>query len=98
MALQHLYVDRRSCIDEICSLIKDDVIKDQNEKLGCTGLSYWEMLVLAAVRLGSDLDLDQLQDLADNHQKLRQMLQLGQFDVKRYPRSTILDSHVSFLS
>ena len=92
MALQHLYVNRRSCIEEICSLIKDDVIKDQNEKLGCTGLSYWETLVLAAARLGSDLDLDQLQDLADNHQKLRQMLQLGQFDVKRYPRSTIHDN------
>ena len=37
MALQHLYVNRRSCIEEICSLIKDDVIKDQNEKLGDLG-------------------------------------------------------------
>lgn len=92
MALQHLYVNRRSCIEEICSLIKDDIIKDQNDKLGCTGLSYWEALVLASVRLGCDLDFDALQDLADNHQQLRQMLMLGRFDPKRYPRSTIHDN------
>jgi hypothetical protein len=92
MALQHFYVNQRSSVDEICTLIKDDIIEEQNEKLGCTGLSYWEILVLASVRLGSDLDYDQLQDLADNHQKLRQMLMLGQFDIKRYPRSTIHDN------
>lgn len=92
MALQHLYVDRRCCIEEICSLIKDDIIKDQNDKLGCTGLSYWEALVLASVRLGCNLDFDALQDLADNHQQLRQMLMLGRFDLKRYPRSTIHDN------
>ncbi|GAF86509.1 unnamed protein product, partial [marine sediment metagenome] len=38
------------------------------------------------------LDFDALQDLADNHQQLRQMLQLGRFDLKRYPRSTIHDN------
>ena len=92
MSLQHFYLNRRSSVYEICSLIKDDIIEDQNDKLGCTGLSYWEILVLSSVRLGCDLDYDQLQDLADNHQKLRQMLMLGCFDLKRYPRSTIHDN------
>ena len=92
IALQHLYVNQRSSVDEICTLIKNDIIEEQHEKLGCTGLSYWEILVLASIRLGCDLDYDQLQDLADNHQKLRQMLMLGQFDIKRYPRSTIHDN------
>lgn len=89
MALQHLYSNRVSAVQHICRLIREDIIDRQDERIGCTGLSYWEILVLAAVRLGCNLDYDQLSDLADNHAKLRQMMGLGYFDTKRYPRSTI---------
>lgn len=95
MALQHLYVNRKSSVRKICKLIREDIIDHQDEKYGCTGLSYWEILVLASVRLGCDLDYDQLNDLADNHAKLRQIMGLGRFDTKRYPRSTINDNLTS---
>ena len=51
--------------------------------------------MLASVRLGCNLDYDQLSDLADNHLRLRQMMGLGPFDINRYPRSTIHDNLTS---
>lgn len=89
MALQYLYTNRVTAVQRICELIRNDIIDKQDETIGCTGLSYWEILVLASVRLGCNLDYDQLSDLADNHAKVRQMMGLGYFDTKRYPRSTI---------
>lgn len=95
MALQHLYVNRRCTIKKICELIQADLLNGSSHKRGCNGLSSWEALILASVRLGCNLDYDQLSDLADNHVKLRQLMGLGAFDVKQYPRSTIHDNLTS---
>lgn len=92
MSLQHLYVHEKESLKEILSFIKSDINSDESDKLGCSGLNYWEVLVLASVRLGCDLDFDALQDLADNHRNLRQMLMVGPYDGNRYPRSTIHDN------
>ena len=92
MSLQHLYVHEKEALNEILNFIKSDINRDGSDKLGCCGLNYWEVLVLASVRLGCDLDFDALQDLADNHRNLRQMLRVGPYDDKRYPRSTIHDN------
>lgn len=94
-ALQYLYVKRPNVMKKICSLIQADLLKGRSHKYGCTGLSSWEALVLASVRLGCNLDYDQLSDLADNHLRLRQMMGLGPFDINRYPRSTIHDNLTS---
>jgi hypothetical protein len=40
-------------------------------------MSYWEILVLAGARLGCGYDYDQLQDLAENHHALRQVMGIG---------------------
>jgi hypothetical protein len=56
-------------------------------------MSHWEILVLAAVRLGCNMDFDFLADLATNHQKLREMLLISKWDDKRYARSTIHDNY-----
>ena len=92
MSLQHLYVHEKNTVNEILDFIKSDINQQDSDKLGCCGLKYWEILVLASVRLGCDLDFDALQDLADNHRTLRQMLMVGPYDDKRYPRSTIHDN------
>ena len=92
MALQHLYVNEKEALKEILNSIKSDINRDDSDRLGCSGLNYWEVLVLASVRLGCDLDFDALQDLADNHRNLRQMLMVGPYDDNRYPRSTIHDN------
>jgi len=41
---------------------------------GRPGLDLWHILVLGVVRLGLDADWDRLEDLANHHTLLRQML------------------------
>lgn len=97
MALQHLHVNCRPVLEEILELIKADIARQPKPKLGCKGMGYWQILVLAGLRLGANLDYDQLSDLANSHTKVREMLGHGPLDPKRYPKSTIHDN-VSSLS
>jgi len=94
MALHHLYQSPKTQRD-ILKLIAKDINEKTSSKIGCTGLQYWEVLVLAAVRLGCNLDYDALADLATNHRKLRFLLGLGEWGTgKGYRRSTIQDNLV----
>jgi transposase, IS5 family len=75
-ALQHVYADdalRR----QLLALVGKDVNGSTNRRLGRRGLNYWEIAVLAATRLGCNLDYDKLQDLAENHRRLRQIMGIG---------------------
>ena len=71
------------------NLIEKDIIGDKSKSRGVPGLDYWDIWVLAFVRHGCKLNYDALQDLANNHMKLRQMLGLWEMDIKRYSRSTL---------
>ena len=76
-SLQHLYSQpqlRQQALD----LIKQDVVGDADPNRGRPGLTLWQILVLAAVRLGCDCTYDHLQDLAENHNNLRHILQVLQ--------------------
>ncbi len=68
--LQHIYKqpDLRS---KILDLVAKDVNNDSRDDCGREGIGYWELTVLAAVRLGCNLDYDKLQDLAEQHRALR---------------------------
>lgn len=89
MALKHLYVHSKDTLDLILGLIDADMRCAENPNRGCIGMSHWENLVLASLRLGCNLDYDQLADLATNHRKIRQLLGLSNWDDKLYRRSTI---------
>jgi transposase, IS5 family len=73
VALQHLYCQRDHC-QTLLELIAQDVNGQSQANRGRPGLSYWEIIVLAGVRLGCNCDYDALQDLAENHRTLRQIL------------------------
>jgi len=75
-ALQHIYT-RPEVRDSILGAIARDVNGKSSAKRGRTGLDYWSILVLAAARLGCNLDYDQLQNLAENHRSLRQIMGIG---------------------
>ena len=80
-ALQHVYEDlpsRRQLLD----LVGKDVCGGCNRKLGRQGLDYWSITVLAAVRLGCNLDYDKLQNLAEEHRTLRLMMGIGDWEEK----------------
>jgi IS5 family transposase len=75
-ALQHLYADD-SLRRELLALVGKDVNGDTSRKHGRRGMNYWEITVLAAARLGCNLDYDKLQDLAENHRNLRHIMGIG---------------------
>jgi hypothetical protein len=75
-ALQHIYANA-TLRNQILGLIGHDVNKDTSAECGREGMDYWHILVLAAVRLGCNFDYDRLQDLADNHRRLRHIMGIG---------------------
>jgi len=78
-ALKHIYSDIK-LRDEILQRIAKDVNATSSSNHGRKGLWYWQILVLAAVRLGCNFDYDRLQDLAENHRKLRHIMSIGDWD------------------
>ena len=78
-ALQHIY-STPQVRDSILKAIARDVNGKSSAKHGRPGLSYWEILVLAAARLGCGCNYDQLQDLAENHRALRQIMGIGDWE------------------
>lgn len=78
-ALQHIY-SQPKLREEILRPIAQDVNRTTSRRRGRTGMDYWQILVLAAVRLGCNLDYDKLQDLAEQHRALRQVMGIGDWD------------------
>ena len=78
-ALQQIY-SRPDLRDQILDLIEADVNQDARDDVGREGLDYWQILVLAAVRLGCNLNYDKLQDLAEQHRSLRQIMGIGDWN------------------
>ena len=78
-ALQHVYGDVQMR-GELLRVVGNDINPDTSRKHGRRGLSYWEITVLAATRLGCNLDYDKLQDLAENHRSLRQIMGIGNWE------------------
>ena len=78
-ALKHIYSQPR-LREEILRAIARDVNRTTSRHRGRAGMDYWQILVLAAVRLGCNLDYDKLQDLAEQHRALRQMMGIGDWD------------------
>lgn len=75
-ALQHIY-SQPELRAEILDSIARDVNQGARDDLGREGMDYWQILVLAAVRLGCNLDYDKLQNLAEEHRALRHIMGIG---------------------
>jgi IS5 family transposase len=78
-ALQHIYGNRR-LREELLQLVAKDVNGESSANRGREGMTYWQILVLAAARQELNLDYDGLQDLAENHRNLRHMMELGDWE------------------
>ena len=77
--LQHVY----TCGElrrKVVKLVADDINEESRRDVGRPGLDDWQIVVLAAIRLGCNCDYDKLQDQAENHRSLRIMLGLGDWD------------------
>jgi IS5 family transposase len=78
-ALQHVY-EQPQLRQEILDLVGKDVNRDSSPDRGREGLSYWTIMVLAAVRLGCNFDYDKLQDLAEQHRTLRLLMGISDWE------------------
>lgn len=91
--LQQLY-SLQELRDQITSLIARDVNSDTRTDIGREGYNYWQIAVLGIVRLGCNLNYDQLQDLCENHRALRGILGVGDWDNTSFNWQRIRDTLV----
>jgi transposase, IS5 family len=75
-ALQHIHT-QPTLRDQLLAAVAQDASATASPDLGRPGLDYWSILVLAAVRLGCNLDYDRLQNLAEEHRSLRLIMGVG---------------------
>jgi IS5 family transposase len=98
--LQHIYSTPK-VRDSILKAIARDVNGRSSARRGRPGMSYWEILVLAAARLGCGYNYDQLQDLAENHHALRQVMGIGDWESDQQTRKRFdwrrIESNVNLL-
>ena len=78
-ALQHIY-GQPALRDELLDAVAHDVNGSSDPQRGRPGMHYWSILVLAAVRLGCNLNYDKLQNLAEEHRSLRNIMGIGGWD------------------
>lgn len=65
---------------KLVKLVAEDLNEDSRRDVGRPGLDDWQVVVLAAVRLGCNYDYDKLQDQCENHRVLRTLLGVGAWD------------------
>ena len=80
---------------EVFALLEAAILADK-QATGRRGMDLWQILVLGVVRLGLDADWDRLEDLANHHTLIRQMLGVPATpwgaDAKVFARQTLRDN------
>lgn len=77
--LKHVF-GQQTLRDRVIELVAADINESTRDDVGREGLDYWQIVVLAVVRLGCNLDYDKLQDHCENHRALRCLLLAGDWD------------------
>src|SRR3990172_5799912 len=71
-ALQYIYLTPE-LNEEVLRILEAKVMKGK-KKTGRYGMDLWHILVLLVVRLGLDADYDRLEDFANHHKLIRQIM------------------------
>ncbi|MEN8133175.1 MAG: ISNCY family transposase [Pseudomonadota bacterium] len=96
--LQHIYTEQP--LRERIFAILEEVLPERvgaegkaNPNTGRPGMEQWKILVLGVLRLGLNIDYDRLQELANQHNTLRQMLKHSDWaDESGYELQTLKDN------
>lgn len=101
LGLQYIYTDR-NIREAVFEILKEVVPPDSDGKskvsteLGRPGMDQWRILVLGTLRLCLDADYDRVEELANSHVTIRQMLghpgAIDDFDPTEYSTQTIKDN------
>ena len=98
--LQHIYTNP-PLRERVFALLLEQVRPGVDLKVGRPGMDLWRIFVLAVLKQGLGCDFDRLQELANQHQTVRQMLGHGdgfrKDQTSDYQLQTLIDN-VSLLS
>lgn len=84
--------------DEVLKILTEIIPEKINTDTGRPGVDLWQILVLGTLRLNCNWDYDKVQEIANEHRKVRQMMGHEKNDFqKRYGLQTIKDN-VSLLT
>src|SRR3989339_979774 len=72
MALQHIYVTPE-LKEEVFRILEEKIMRGK-KKTGRYGMELWHILVLSVVRMGLDANYDRLEDFANHHSLIRQIM------------------------
>ena len=72
MGLQYIY--RTAPIREKVFKVLKQIVPKKSHENGRPGMDLWKVLVLGTLRLNCNWDYDKVQEMANNHSKLREML------------------------
>ena len=92
--LQHIHRERE-LNKAVLDLLEERINpREKNKGMGRPGMSLWEILVLAVVRLALGIDYDRLEHIANYDLLVRQILGVISFgeEIKRYSVQTIKDN------
>jgi hypothetical protein len=90
--LQYIYTTEKPR-EHIFSALEKTLDPSVNSKTGRPGMELWTIFVLATLKLGLNCDFDRLQELANQHNTVRQMLgHSGWEDTTIYKLQTIIDN------
>jgi len=90
-ALKHVFA-QQTLRERLCRLVAGDVNRNTSDDTGREGFDYWQIIVMAIVRLGCNLNYDKLQDLCENHRALRCLLRVGDWDETSFRGRRIRDA------
>ena len=91
MGLQYIY-RTPSIRAQVFDILKQ-IVPIKSQENGRPGMDLWKILVLGTLRLNCNWDYDKVQEMANNHHKLRQMLGHRQTDFQaNYALQTIRDN------
>jgi transposase, IS5 family len=91
MGLQFIY--RTPHIRKKVFNVLKQIVPKQSQETGRPGMDLWKILVLGSLRLNCNWDYDKAHEMANNHDKLRQMLGHGKKDsASSYALQTIKDN------
>ena len=94
--LQYIYVND-NVRSQVFALLEDSLSSAARQDTGRPGMELWQIFVLATLKLGLNCDFDRLQELANHHDVLRQMLGHSGWENKHYYKLQTLIDNVSQL-
>ena len=93
MGLQYIFCTYE-LREEVFKILKKIIPEETDPDHGRPGMELWKILVLGVLRLNGNWDYDKLQDIANNHVKVREMLGHSKImdEEYRYALQTLKDN------